>query len=471
MSDKKLYSIPKINTSNGDVSKRWYVYFSFRNPTTGKMKRMSNIYGKVNSFKTKEAKLSLLKIYRKRLLHLLKQGYNPFEDNSELYQNLQQKRAVKPIVEEKKQETITNDNLEIDEQNQLQQIINKLKEVVVTVKDNTDLLHSESIQILQNGQQQLKNKNFTIEDSEENKMLLSDAFDFALGLKQREVSKTTFIGYKGKVKKLLLWLAKNQVEKKYIHQIKRKDILDFLNSVLLNTSPRNRNNYRVDLSSVFQVLKNNELVQENYLKTIKVLNSKPQKHKRYSNQQLKEIFKYLEKEDSLLLLYIQFIYYGFMRPLEVSRLKIKDINLENRTIQFQSKTNKSQTKRIPQILLNKIPVLSKLKQDDFLFTPEKIGGDWSANEYNRRDHFTKRFSKLVKNHFNLKENYGLYSFRHTAITNLYHNLKSEKTEYEAKSKLMTITGHKTIIALEKYLRDIDADLPDDYSDLFNTDEN
>ncbi|MBU3012272.1 site-specific integrase [Polaribacter vadi] len=467
MSKKTLYSIPKINTANGDLSKRWYVYFSFRNPETGKMKRMSNIYGRVNSFKTKEARLFVLKIYRKRLLHFLKLGYNPFEDNTQLYQNLQKESLSKPIVEENKEKPKIVNNLSTDGEQQLQQIIDKLKEVVITVKDNTDLLYSESKQVLFNQHQNWKNEDKPLEESETTKMFFSEAFDFALELKQKEVSKTTLNDYKRKIKKFLGWLEINQPKKKYIDQIKRKDILDFLNSILLKTSPRTRNNYKSDLSSVFQVLKNNELVKENYLKTVKTLNTKPEKNKRYTNQQQKEIFIYLEKEDPLLLLYIQFIYYGFMRPLEVSRLKIKDIDLENRTMQFQSKTNKVQTKRIPEILIKKLPVLSHLNQDDFLFTPEKIGGDWIANEYNRRDHFTKRFSKIVKNQFNLKENYGLYSFRHTAVTRLYNNLKNEMTEYEARSKLMPITGHKTMIALEKYLRDIEADLPEDYSDLFN----
>ena len=31
---------------------------------------------------------------------------------------------------------------------------------------------------------------------------------------------------------------------------------------------------------------------------------------------------------------------------------------------------------------------------------------------------------------------------------------------------MNITGHTTMDALEKYLRDIDAELPEDYSNLF-----
>ena len=43
------------------------------------------------------------------------------------------------------------------------------------------------------------------------------------------------------------------------------------------------------------------------------------------------------------------------------------------------------------------------------------------------------------------------------------------SDFAAKSVLMQITGHTTMKALEKYLRDIDAELPDDYSKLLNKD--
>ena len=78
---KKNFSNPNIYMAGGDLTKRWYVYFSYRNPETGKLQRMRNIYGKSNSFKTKEDRLSVLAMYRKKLLQLLKLGYNPFEDN------------------------------------------------------------------------------------------------------------------------------------------------------------------------------------------------------------------------------------------------------------------------------------------------------------------------------------------------------------------------------------------------------
>jgi integrase len=118
-----------------------------------------------------------------------------------------------------------------------------------------------------------------------------------------------------------------------------------------------------------------------------------------------------------------------------------------------------------------LPDLSNLSKDLVLFTPDKIGGVWETEISNRRDYFSKRFKKVIKDPFELSKDYGLYSFRHTYITKLYRALMKESSPFEAKSKLMLITGHSSMTALEKYLRDIDAELPADYSEMLkNTHE-
>ena len=96
---KKNYSSPKLYTANGDLKKRWYVYFSYRNPKTGRLKRITPFYGDANKYKTKEDRLFVLSVYRKKILELLKKGYNPFEDNTELYRKhkeLENSKTVAP---------------------------------------------------------------------------------------------------------------------------------------------------------------------------------------------------------------------------------------------------------------------------------------------------------------------------------------------------------------------------------------
>jgi hypothetical protein len=75
---RKDYSEPKIYNANGDLQKRWYIYFSFRNPKTGKLERQTPIYGGINQFKTlrerKEAAKNLCEAVKK----ILKTGFNPY---------------------------------------------------------------------------------------------------------------------------------------------------------------------------------------------------------------------------------------------------------------------------------------------------------------------------------------------------------------------------------------------------------
>ena len=82
-----------------------------------------------------------------------------------------------------------------------------------------------------------------------------------------------------------------------------------------------------------------------------------------------------------------------------------------------------------------MPDLSNLDKEAFLFTPNKIGDFWEANETNRRDHFSKRFRRVVKEQFHLNEDYGIYSFRHTFISKLYRKIRKEASPFEAKSNL------------------------------------
>ena len=423
LNTKKNFSTPKIYDANGDLSKRWYVYFSYRNPKTGKLKRITPFYGDANKYKTKEDRLQVLTQYRKTLLKFLQQGYSPFKDNSQLHSSLNNK-TEKPVI-----------------------TLNPVKTEIKAVEDVI-----ETTPIIE-------------EKVEEPKMDIQKAFDFALNYKKQIVSVTTYRSYKNRIDVFLKWLNKTHPTIKNIDQLTKKITFEFLNSVLENTSARNRNNYRTELSSVIQVLEDNELIKSNFVKKIPTLKTTPNRNKTYTQETQEAIFKHLEENDKVLLLFIKFISYNLLRPIEVCRLKIKDINIANKTIQFKAKNSPLKTKIIPELLWNDLPDLTQFNPDDLLFAGDIIGGTWDARLNNRRDFYSKRFKKNVKQKFDLGIDYGLYSFRHTYITKLYRALVKESSPFEAKSKLMLITGHLSMSALEKYLRDIDAELPTDYSDM------
>jgi integrase len=376
---KKKYSIPRIFDGKGDLSKRWYVYFSFRNPVTDKLERLPNIY--VSNTLDKSERIKLLKQIQKNLSEMLKEGFNPFSD----------------------------------------------------------------------GPTESTNKNMDIEN----------AFKFVLEIKKNTTAATSYSGFKSNINSFEKWLIKNGFNKRFVSSINKKVVTTYLNELSKDKSSRTRNNIRISISTLFQVLEDNEIIEKNFIKSIPILKANPQKNKTYTLKQENDLFEYMVQNDKQLMLFVQFVSFNFLRPIEVCRLKVSDISLEDKTLYVKAKNKAVKLKIIPDIMIKELEFLKDCNQDHYIFTSK--GVDYSTvSDEDRRDYFSKRFKK-VKDKFGLGKDYGLYSFRHTFITKLYSELVKNSTPNEAKSKLMIITGHNTMNALEQYLRDIDAVRPDDYS--------
>ena len=433
------YSEPKIFTGGVDInqwkglssiekklalSKEWFVYYSFRDPKSRKLKRQSHIKAGANRHKSMRVRLKVLKTLQRNLFLLLENGFNPYEDNTtnkERFLGKQEKTIDQTEIVSIKPATTSNKEQQVE--------IDKIEVI--------------------------------------NEISISEAFKFGLEIKKRELNSNSYNGYVSHINRFEKWLTEKELNDKGISTITKPLAIEYLNSVLHVSSSRNRNNYRASISSLFTTLEDNEVIKDNFIKKIKNLKTTPERNKTYTPKMQKDIYEYMQKNDPILLLFVKFISYNLLRPIEVCRLKIKDIDVNDKKLYVKAKNKAVKIKIIPDHLLKEIPDLSEMDRKMLLFTPTKIGGEWEANESNRRDHFSKRF-KEVKDYFNLGADYGLYSFRHTFITKLYQELRKQYTQFEAKSRLMLITGHATMTALEQYLRDIDAELPKDYSNLLRT---
>ena len=384
-----LFSKPKIYDAGGDTSKRWYVYFYYRNPQTGKMERQSPIYQNANRIKDARERKKYLTDIRNVLEKMLNEGCVPTAYQKDAY-------------------------------------------------------------------------------SETKEINIKDAIELAINNAKAVMKESSFRDYNYRLKRFEKWLNEKQVYGN-ISNITKKTVTSFLNETLEKNSAKNRNNLRANISIFFSFLEENEYVAENFVKKIKVINTKPERNKTYSQKQVQTIFETLEKQDKELHLFIKFISYNFLRPLEVCRLKVKDIDIKNASLTIQTKNKTLKTQIIPKILLQDLYFLENKKPDNFLFTPFGFAQEWNVSEVGRRDYWTKRFSK-IKKQLGLGKDYTMYSFRHTYITHLYRELRKSYTPFETKSNIMLITGHSTMTALEKYLRDIDAELPEDYSHLLETND-
>ena len=390
----KKYSIGfYTGGKNFDISKNWYLRWSFRSPISGKLERQKNYKGGVNYFKTKDERLKILQEFKKELIKLIKDGYDPYND-------------------------------------------------VETLNNDVDVVYS-----------------------------ISKAFNLALEQLALTVSKSTINDYKKTARSFLKFIGKENHHKE-IKLIDKKIVVKYLNQILKQTSARTRNNYKADLSSMFSVMeKKLMIIDHNFIKTIEKEKTQVKRNRTLTNDQLKNITEFLKVNDPVLLLVIKFVSYNFLRPIEVCRIKIKDINLKDGLIYYQAKNKPLKTKRIPDILLKELKEmnLQSYNKEYYLITPSGVPNVWNVSDLQRRSTITRRFTRLKKEMLNfgieLERGDNIYSFRHSYITNLFRHLRTvEKLSFNSAIKeLMPITGHDSESGLKNYIHTIDADIPEDWS--------
>lgn len=385
LSRRNKYTIGLYTGQNFDLTKAWYIRWSFRNPETLKLERQKNFKLGVNYYETKQERLSALKVHKKNLEHLLDNGYSPLE---------------------------LADIIEISE----------------------------------------------------NEYTPNEALNFALDLKKSTVSPTTYAHYYYESEKLKDYLRKIRLLNLNIKHLNKRVITNYLNYVLKSSTARTRNNARSNLSALFTVLKDNFILDRNFITDIPKLKTDSKTDRTLSNKLIIDIAEYLKQTDQTLLLYIKFVAYNFLRPIEVNRLTIGNIDLKEKRLYFKSKTKSLKTKLIPEIILKDLLKmnLDKYDNDCYLFTPNNIPDLWNTSDTNKRNYYSKRFKK-VKQKFNLGANYGIYSFRHSFITNLFRTYRKTLSFNATIDILMPITGHESKQGLINYIHKIDADIPKDWS--------
>ncbi|WP_421752940.1 tyrosine-type recombinase/integrase [Croceimicrobium sp.] len=79
---KRTFSAAKLYDADGDPSKKWFVYYSFLHPDTGRMKRFK-IYGGLNYEKDKKKRRRIGREMVEETNRLLHSGFDPFKGKCE----------------------------------------------------------------------------------------------------------------------------------------------------------------------------------------------------------------------------------------------------------------------------------------------------------------------------------------------------------------------------------------------------
>ena len=167
----------------------------------------------------------------------------------------------------------------------------------------------------------------------------------------------------------------------------------------------------------------------------------------FSNEQLNDMIPYIKENDPYLYKFIAFIYYAFMRCSEIKKLKVKNVDLENRLLRIEVKQSKVKKFDVLPISDELYEVILSLgvegaNPNHYLFSSDLRISNVPMSVNWTTDHFRK-----VKDHFDLDPNYTIYGFKHTAVCRWY--------EYEKDIvRIQRMCRHTTIEMTARYLKSL-----------------
>lgn len=235
------------------------------------------------------------------------------------------------------------------------------------------------------------------------------------------IKESTYIDYKKRIRMLISYNEEHAFPISYIYQFDQSYISDFLDYMLLDrdSSARTRNNYRTWLSSFCTWLVEKQYMENNPVEKIRSLPEEQKKRSALSPADLKKLKEFLAETNKYFLLACQMEYYTFIRPDELSNIKLGDIYLKEQKVFISSTISKNRRDGMvglnDEIIKSMIDLrLFEYSSNHFLFG----GSDFKPG-------IKKADSRIFRNHFNkvrallrFPDSYQFYSLKDSGIRDL-----------------------------------------------------
>lgn len=231
----------------------------------------------------------------------------------------------------------------------------------------------------------------------------------------------TVASYMSYLKILKDWIANKNVH--YIYQFDRRVVGKFLDYVFVerNNTLQTRNNYLAWLKTFAKWLVTRSYVPKNPTEGYHaVMRSSYNKNRdTISERDLTKLREYLEVKNPHYLLATYILYYTFLRPHEMSLLKVEDIKIRKQVIYVHGENAKNHNDAIVTLPKKILQLMIDLKVfdaagSDYLFSKDFKPG----REYRSEKCFRDYWQRVLRKELNFPERYKFYSLKDTGITNM-----------------------------------------------------
>lgn len=352
MKRKKMVILPKLNDSGGDLSKKWFIYYSVLDPRTDKMERFRDHSGLSCLDEKMRREIAAQKITE--FTEKLKCGWTPFlDDQKVIYEDHLQYRNIAELYGKQK---VANATFRM----YASQFIEQKKKSGVEPK--------------------------TIETYVSKARMMADWSE----AKRGQIDITAF--------------DNDMVLSFFSYLIEDKRLAD-----------GTIGDYRQIISSIFEYVKGLGKIIENPVYNIPKGMDKDMAPRPVAEFDIEVFRDCISKDDPQLWMAIEFETYCFLRPgKELRLLKIRDIDFARGLInvdRFRSKTNRERHATVPRHFLLKLRNVYKLQdydKDFFVLGNEYKPGPTCLGKNNLKNRFNTFRKRL-----NMPYTYKLYSWKHT----------------------------------------------------------
>ncbi|GAB2798841.1 hypothetical protein GCM10027275_50640 [Rhabdobacter roseus] len=299
---------------------------------------------------------------------------------------------------------------------------------------------------------------------------LGKACDFFLDKRGKTVGKNTNIAYKKDIREFKAWAEKAGILNLPVSQFNNQLAFAFSDHLDTKVSKRTGkigvakktySNFISTLRTMWAFLINREILKDNPFLKLQKRKGRSTQHIPYTPAQVRTFKKICldDVEDHQLWLFVNFLYYCFLRPREeAQKLRIKHILKKTIVVPAElAKNNLTEHVKIPkglEVLIQEYK-LREYPSTYYVFSKDGKPGPVALNDKYMYDHNRRVLARADLT----DQDYDLYGWKHTGVIALYLATKDIKL-------IQAQCRHKDISTTDKYLRELGLFLYEDALDCF-----
>lgn len=239
---------------------------------------------------------------------------------------------------------------------------------------------------------------------------------------EHSLREESYVDYSSRVHILEQWKAEKRIPLTYVYQWDRQTITKFLDYVFIerNNTITTRNNYLTWLKSFTSYLVERGYLSSNPTEGLGRIKNRHKKDRDViPDDVMKQIRAFLYEKNKHYLLACEILHYLFVRPRELSFLKIGDFHLQTQTLTLHgahTKNGNDATITLPSHVIRLMIDLNVFSYPShyYLFSDRFSPGEARKSEKIFRDYWCRNLRKAL----GFSERYKFYSLKDTGITNM-----------------------------------------------------